>query len=129
MGQNDRVIHKPPSRMRYEATHPILSLRLSKDIRDILKQRLKDLGLSASEFIRMSLGVLDVKLPGLEEIKMRARDDGYSDGVSKSGIWYPCYICGERIAIQPDSDSHRAILKYMKVNGWRHTSCSPKAKG
>ena len=68
-----KATHKPPSRVRYEKGHPTLSCRLDKDTHDLLKQRLEDLGgVSFADFVEDSLGLLQLKMPNVEEIEERA---------------------------------------------------------
>jgi hypothetical protein len=93
-----RPDHKPPARLRYEESHPTMSCRLSKDEYDLLKQRLDDLGgVSFAEFVKDSLGLLQLKIPGTSEIKEKARMAGYDQGKGEHQIWYFCAVCGKRI--------------------------------
>jgi len=70
--------HKPPSRVRYEQSHPTMSCRLDKDTHDLLKQCLEDLGgVSFADFVKDSLGLLQLKMPDIEEIKEIASSEGY----------------------------------------------------
>jgi len=34
-------------------------------------------------------------------------------------IWYYCSVCRERINIEPNSDSYKAMIGYMKEHGWQ----------
>ena len=53
-----KATHKPPSRIRYEQSHPTVSCRLDKDTHALLKQRLEDLGgVSFADFVKDSLGL------------------------------------------------------------------------
>ncbi|GAJ02420.1 unnamed protein product [marine sediment metagenome] len=116
--------HKPPSRVRYEESHPTMSCRLNKDTRDLLKQRLEDLGgLSFADFVKDSLGLLQLKMPDIEEIKETAWAEGYDQAKKTHRIWYFCAVCQKRIDVVPNSDSHKAIIGYMKEHGWGHASC------
>ncbi|MCL0056692.1 hypothetical protein M1N81_03970 [Dehalococcoidia bacterium] len=54
--------HKPPSRIRYEQSHPVLSCRLSKVDYDLLKQRLEKLKISFATFVKG-----EVKIPALRK--------------------------------------------------------------
>jgi len=124
---NDMVkaTHKPPARIRYEQSHPTLSCRLDKDTHDLLKQRLEDLGgVSFADFVKDSLGLLQLKMPDVEEIK----DEAYDQAAKDNQIWYYCAVCGKRINVEPNSDSHRAIIGYMKERGWAHSSCHGGAR-
>ena len=119
-----KAIHKPPARVKYEQSHPVVSCRLSKDEHDLLKQRLDDLGgVSFADFVKEALGLLQLEMPDTKEIKEKARRAGYDQSKKDHQIWYFCAECGERIAMSPNSDSHKAMIGYMKGDGWRHTSC------
>jgi len=119
-----KATHKPPARIRYEESHPTVSCRLDKDTHDLLKQRLEDLGgVSFADFVKDSLGLLQLKMPDIEEIKEIASGEGYNQATEDCQIWYYCAVCGKRIDIDPNSDSHKAIIGYMKEHGWGHASC------
>ena len=111
-----KATHKPPARVRYEQSHPTISFRLSRDEYELLKQRLEDLGgVSFADFVKDSLGLLELKMPDIKE--------GYNQAVGDWQIWYFCAGCGERIDMAPNSDSHKAMIGYMKERGWGHKSC------
>lgn len=38
-------------------------------------------------------------------------------------IWYYCAVCTDEITIYPNSDAHKALIKYMKEKGWGHSIC------
>jgi len=119
-----KATHKPPARTRYEESHPTVSCRLGKDTHDLLKQRLEDLGgLSFADFVKDSLGLLQLKMPDIEEIKEIASGEGYDQAMEEYQIWYYCAVCQKRIDVEPNSDSHKAIIGYMKGHGWGHASC------
>ena len=68
-----KATHKPPARIRYEQSHPTVSCRIDKNTYDLLKQRLEDLGeVSFADFVKDSLGLLQLKMPDIEEIKETA---------------------------------------------------------
>ena len=116
--------HKPPARVRYEQSHPIVSCRLSKDQYDLLKQRLEDLGgVSFADFVKDSLGLLQLKMPDIEEIREKEWNKGYDEAKKEHQIWYFCAVCGKRIDIEPNGDSHKAMIGYMKERGWAHAKC------
>ena len=95
-----------------------MSCRLDKDTHDLLKQRLEDLGgVSFADFVKDSLGLLQFKMPDIEEIKETASGEGYNQAEKDYQIWYYCAVCGKRIDINPNSDSHKAIIGYIKGHG------------
>ena len=119
-----KAIHKPPARIRYEQSHPTVSCRLDQDTHTLLKQRLEDLGgISFADFVKDSLGLLQLKMPDIDEIEERAWDECYNQAVEDCQIWYYCAVCGKRIDMKPNTDSHKAMVSYMKEPGWGHASC------
>jgi len=119
-----KAAHKPPARVRYEQSHPVVSCRLDGDTYDLLKQRLDDLGgVSFADFVKDSLGLLQLKIPETTEIKEKARRAGYDQGKREHQIWYFCAVCGKRIDVEPNNDSHNAIIRLMRQEGWGHKSC------
>ena len=119
-----KATHKPPARARYEQSHPTVSRRLDKDTHDLLKQRLEDLGgVSLAAFVKDSLGLLQLKMPDIEEIKDKAWNEGYDQAEKDWQIWYYCSVCGKRMIMSPNDDDHKAMIGYMKEHGWRHKSC------
>jgi len=119
-----KAAHKPPARVRYEQSHPVVSCRLSRDGYDLLKQRLDDLGgVSFADFVEDSLGILQLRVPETKEIKENARRTGYDQGKKEYEIWYYCSVCGKRVNMLPEGDDHRAMMTYMKEKGWRHGQC------
>ena len=116
--------HKPPARLRYEQSHPTVSCRLDKDTHDLLKQRLEDLGgVSFADFVKDSLGLLQLNVPDIGEIKEKAYDEGYNQAIEDWQIWYYCAVCRKRMDMSPNSASHKAMIGYMKEHGWGHASC------
>ena len=119
-----KATRKPPARVRYEQSHPTVSCRLDKDTCTLLKQRLEDLGrVSFAEFVKDSLGLQQLKIPNIEEIKEKVYDEGYDQAEKDYQIWYYCAVCRKRIDMEPNSDSHKAMIGYMKEHGWAHASC------
>ena len=116
--------HKPPARVRYEQSHPTMPCRLDKDTHALLKQRLEDLErVSFADFVKDSLGLLQLKMPDIEEIKDEARGEGYNQAVEDCEIWYYCAVCREPIYMEPNGDDHKKMIGYMEEHGWAHASC------
>ena len=53
-------------------------------------------------------------MPEIEEIKETASGEGYNQAEKDYQIWYYCAVCGKRIDINPNSDSHKAMIGYIK---------------
>jgi len=101
-----------------------VSFRLSRDIYDLLKQRLEDLGgVSFADFVKESLGLLELKMPDIEKIKETAWSEAYDQAEKDYQIWYFCSVCGKRIDMSPNDGDHKAMIGYMKEHGWGHANC------
>ena len=101
-----------------------MSFRLSRDIYDLLKQRLEDLGgVSFADFVKESLGLLELKMPDIEKIKETAWSEAYDQAEKDYQIWYFCAVCGKRIDMSPNDNDHKAMIGFMKDHGWGHASC------
>ena len=119
---------KPPSRIRYEENHPVVSCRISKADYDLLKQRLNERGISFATFVKEALGRLEAKLTRIDKARAEGYEQGYIQATEDNQIWYYCKICQERIDISPNSESHKAIIQYMREKGWGHIKCHEKEK-
>jgi len=117
-----KATHKPPSRIRYEQSHPTVSCRLDSETHTLLQQRLEELGeVSFADFVKDALGTLQLKMPDVKAISKTAREEGYKQAKKDYEIWYFCKVCRKPITISPNSDSHKAVIGHME--GWRHTAC------
>lgn len=47
--------HKPPSRVRYEKTHPVIAFRVKQDLYDALAEHRRDTGSSYAEIMRKGM--------------------------------------------------------------------------
>ena len=89
-----------------------------------MKQRLEDLGgISFADFVKDSLGLLQLKMPDVEDIKDKAWGEGYDQAEKDYQIWYFCNVCGKRMEMSPNDDDHKAMIGYMKEHGWGHVIC------
>lgn len=65
---------------------------------------------------------------GLREGKDIGYELGYSEGFDDAlkdyRISYPCSVCGKPIEMRSGDDDHKALIDYMKENGWRHAGCN-----
>ena len=119
---------KPPSRIRYEENHPVLSCRIPQADYDLLKQRLKELNISFATFVKNALERLEIKMTDIDEAKNEGYKQGYEQAQKDHQIWYYCNVCQERINISPNGESHKALIQYLKEHGWGHVSCHEKEK-
>ena len=49
--------HKPPSRIKYEESHPVISVRISNELRSELQELSKNTGKSFADFLKDGAGI------------------------------------------------------------------------
>ena len=108
--------HKPPSRIKYEKTHPLISTRLDEETYKKLKEMLKTANKPFSEYLREIV-------KGDKKEWNKAYQEGYDKGKKDWRIWYLCSVCNKPIYITPKGGSHVALMKYLNESGWLHASC------
>src|SRR2546427_4636973 len=107
--------HKPPpSRLRYEKSHPAVTFRVTTDELEKLRAMSTKTGLSLSQILKRGLGVLENKL---EE----AYNKGFEDGWGRFEA--PCNICSEPMLFDiKEEEKPKAILE-KAFSDWCHTAC------
>lgn len=102
-----RKKHKPPSRIRYEKSHPVISFRISQDLHDRFKEVLKQRNQTAAGFFK---DVLD------------KQQDAFLLGKI---VTIPCRICGKPMDLNVNTPSVKAALNEA-FSMWGHISCEKK---
>ena len=124
--------HIPPSRKRYEKKYPVWSVRMSQEWIEEVEKYLRDTCQSRRDFMGISLKKQKTDFSKaleeeFEEGKMfgieLGKEEGYKYAKKKYGIWYYCSKCNDVITMIPKSDDHKALIKYMRQNGWSHVNC------
>ena len=117
-----------PSQVKYRQENPVIGIRLTKSLKEILDSLRGDI--SYSEFIRT---VLTTKEEQLEEIGIQAYErgykeghkDGYDEAVKKYRITFTCEYCDEEIPIigkEAQKVARNAVVKA----GFKHKDCPKK---
>ena len=60
---------------------------------------------------------------GLKEGKDLGEKLGYYEAERNFKITYPCSKCGKPMEMRPGDDDHKAMIGYMKEQGWHHGNC------
>lgn len=107
---------RPPSRIRYEQSHPVIAIRVDRETAERLRALAKESDKSLATMIKENLGIQKKEYS-------RAWAKGYNQGKKAHQIWYYCSVCRQRIDITPNSDDHKAVIKYMAEQGWGHKAC------
>jgi len=110
---------KPPSRVKYEQNHPVVSFRVSKEIYDELNTMREHTGYSLAEIVKKAIDkqFVDVEMAYLE---------GCEAGEKAFAVTYPCSVCGKTIFVNSDEEK-KAIARYMNEHGWGHSDCVRKS--
>ena len=116
------VKHKPPSRLRYEQANPTITVRLTRELKDILD--LYRGSLSYPKAIQQLLNEKSEVLALKTEIKKMAGHIEELKNESKFSI--PCKICGEDMRFR-SSDNYWDSKVYPTLEqafrNWYHISC------
>jgi hypothetical protein len=115
MARRKGKAHRTPSRARYEASHPVISVRVSRALYLELK-RLQGLsGKSVGDILREAVGRQKPQIEG-------ARRLGFDEAKRLYCVVYSCAVCGQPIEMTSEQ-AKSAAGKYIEAKGWRHGSC------
>jgi len=108
---------KPPSRMRYEANHPTVSFRVTKEEYAKLQAMRRKSGLSLGEMVRR---VLEIRKKEVDE----AYNRGFRAGYGRFDL--PCKICGKpmKFDLKSEEDANAAAAIRETFSAWSHTACT-----
>jgi len=110
--KNNRT--NPPSRKRYEESHPIISFRIKKEWYDELKNLLISQDITIADFFKIAL-------KKQKENHDKIWEEGHDNGFCTFNI--PCKVCGE--PMQLDMLTEPEVEKTMKeaFSKWGHHRC------
>ena len=70
----------PPSRIKYENSHPTVSCRVSKEIYGKMAKSKEVDGKSFADILKIGLGIAEKDDEKLVEAKQKSYDEGYDEG-------------------------------------------------
>ncbi len=117
--------HKPPSRIRYEESHPVVSFRAKEEDYQQLVELLAKSGKSMGDFFREALGVQQADT---RKVFHRGYEKGFAEAKRLYAFYYPCSVCGGTIEMSSPGEKE-AVAKYMGEHGWAHGACHEKRRG
>lgn len=116
------LVHKPPSRIKYEEKNPTVSCRVSKEIYNRLKGILKKDKKSMADILKIGLGLLEVKVEKENAVYQQGYKAGYLKAEEEFKVVYRCSVC--RKPIEVDSEKEKAaISSFMEKERWGHHEC------
>ena len=114
-----RKRHYPPSRLRYDQSHPTISVRVDRELFDRLQDLKGHSGKSIGDILREALGV---QAPATR----KAYDRGYKKGTLDAEGWYrvqySCTVCGGLVALTSPQGKEIAA-RSMQEAGGAHLRC------
>ena len=110
--------HLPPSRQRYEASHPTVSVRIPRELREELEELKQTAGLSMADILKAGLDKLK---PDIEEIYDKAYGEGYAKAEEEYKVLVKCYRCGRR-HLAVTGDRIKAAVD-QALTGWYSPDC------
>lgn len=126
---------KPPSRVRYEAAHPTVSVRVSQELYDQLDGIRISEGKSFGDILREAVRVqsrtaTQAHNRGFTEGRRYGEEQGYERGRAKGQaaakstylVKYRCGVCGKWMELdsEPEREAARQCLEERR---WCHRNC------
>ena len=110
----------PPSRQRYEGSHPTVTVRVDRALYDELKTLKERTGHSFADILKIGLDKLQVNE---EKIHARGFMEGLNFGKEAFEVKYRCARCRRlHMSITTDVEK-RAAAELMYRAGWQAHSC------
>jgi predicted transcriptional regulator len=107
----------PPSKVKYDHSHPTVSIRVDKKLKDDLDELRTKGGKSLGDILREAVGK---QLPIVEH----AYQDGFAEGQASAAFYFPCGKCGGLIQIISQED-RQLVAESLKECGLGHKTCNP----
>lgn len=114
-------MNRPPSKIKYEASHPVIAFRVSQELFDRIQDAKLLSNASYARLIEIGAG-----------LQQAAHDEGFRQGFGEAKnrycVAYLCAECGQPIEIQ-SGEEKKFCEKLMTRAGWRHNNCQDILKG
>ncbi len=122
-----------PSRQRYEANNPVISIRIPKEMHQKLIEVRQTTSQSWTDLLRVALGlqapVLAPRKPSQKELEAEFEEGfniGYETGEEEIKavymVTYRCSGCNQPIEAGSDGEK-QAMAQYMAEHRWGHGRC------
>ena len=114
----------PPSRRRYEAKNPVVSVRVPQKLYDALVEFKKNTGLSMADVLKIGL---EKAKPDLETAWLQGAEEGYEIGYgvaqSEYEVSYWCGRCRRFHLSITTADEKKDAANLMYKAGWHDPNC------
>lgn len=117
---------EPPSRLKYERSHPTFSFRIYEELSNRLEAVKKAEGVSNTNIVEAGVGLFEVKRREEKEIRDEAYEEGWEKGAAEAEELYsvscPCCVCGKETVVTTEGEK-KTIRRDMREHGWGHGEC------
>ena len=110
--------YQPPAKTKYDNSHPIISIRLTPDLKKKLEDIKKISDKSVADVLKEAVRL---QTPSMR----KAYTKGYREAKTKYAVTYNCSVCGKVITMSTQGE-RKAGAQYMKENRWAHGECLKK---
>lgn len=121
VSRNPNRKHVPPSRRRYEESHPTVTVRVDQELYRQLKSLRESTGQSVADVLKVGLGRVQADLRPAQE---QAYSDGYEDAQNEYEVTYWCSRCQRRHLSIDTDEQKEAAAGLMYQAGWHSTACA-----
>ena len=108
-------VHKPPSKIKYDESHPTVSVRVTRELYDQLSDLREQSGKSVGDILREAL---KQQAPSTK----KAYQLGFNAAKREFAVYYKCSVCGGTITVN-SSQEKESIARHMREEGWGHGRC------
>lgn len=116
------MVKKPPSRIKYEKTHPVVTIRVSLDIYDRLQERRRN-GQSYADILRIGVEKQEAYnaplLKKIDELELEVLEA--EETIERRTITYPCYVCNRLLKVE--SEEAKEVCRRALRGRFRHSTC------
>ena len=116
--KNKKAKPAPPSRLRYEAANPTVSIRVGQELKEELEVLKATSSLSMGDILKAGLDKLK---PDVEEFYEKGYIDGYEVAEEEFKVFAPCGECG-RAHLPVTSKAMKAAVA-QRLIGWSARRC------
>ena len=116
---NPSGFHKPPSRIRYERSHPVVSFRIDRELNARLKYLLGLSGQSIADFFRVALERQEADQVAIFQ---QGYQRGFEEAKERYLVTFQCCVCDKTIEVTSAECKEIAGTCLSKI-GAVHVSC------
>src|SRR5688572_15740698 len=111
--------HVPPSRKRYEARNPNISLRIPVDLKRKMDALRRDQGITGADLVKKAL---DAEAPLLEKTRAAAYKQGFDAAIERYATVYRCVGCKKQMYMEGKAMFPR-VAAWLEGEEYGHPAC------